>query len=215
MTASTKAPQLFHAPFTCSLAVRLAAAWGDVELDVLPVKLGRHKTEAEKQLRLANPTGQVSTLILPDESVLTETNTCLIWTQSQSKNDTFRRDPNSPDYYQMLRWISFCSTELHKQLLRIVFYDEATDTVKENFRTLAKTRLAVLDKHLTGQDVLVGDTLSAADAYLAWFLTLSDKAGVEITPYEHLQNYANRQIADANLQKLLTEDAALKETISI
>lgn len=215
MTASTKAPQLFHAPFTCSLAVRLAAAWGDVELDILPVKLGCVETTAEKQLLAANPTGQVSTLILPDESVLTETNTCLIWIQSQAKNDTFRRDPNSPDYYQMLRWISFCSTELHKQLLRIVFYDEATEAVKENFRALAKTRLAVLDKHLTGRDVLVGDTLSAADAYLAWFLTLSDKAGVEITPYEHLQNYANRQIADANLQKLLTEDAALKETISI
>ena len=215
MTASTKAPQLFHAPFTCSLAVRLAAAWGDVKLAVLPVKLGCVETTAEKQLLAANPTGQVSTLILPDKSVLTETNTCLIWIQSQSKNDTFRRDPNSPDYYQMLRWISFCSTELHKQLLRIVFYDEATDSVKENFRTLAKSRLAVLYKHLTGQDVLAGDSVSAADAYLTWFLTLSGKAGVEIAPYEHLQNYANRQMADEEFQKLLTDDAAVKATISI
>ena len=214
MTASTKAPQLFHAPFTCSLAVRLAAAWGDVVLDILPVKLGRVETTAEKQLHAANPTGQVSTLILPDESVLTETNACLTWTPSQSKNVTFRRDPNSPDYFQMLRWISFCSTELHSKLLRIVFYDEATDAVKDNFRTLAKTRFTHLDTHLSDKTVLSGDTLSAADAYLMWFLTLSEKAGAPITPYQNLSAYFARHASNENFSALLSEDRLLKLSLA-
>jgi len=215
MIASARAPQLFHAPLTCSLAVRLAAAWGNVPLDVLPVRLGKAKTDTEKQFRQVNPLGQVSTLILPDETILTETSVCLIWIQSQSKNSDFRREPNSPEYFQMLRWISFCSTELHKQLLRIVLYDEATEAVKENFRQLAKTRLAILSQHLAKQSVLVGETCSAADAYLTWFLTYSEKAGIDLAPYKSLKTYSDRQMEDVNIQRLLTEDTSLKATISI
>lgn len=213
MTASTKAPQLFHAPFTCSLAVRLAANWGDVALDILPVKLGRSATNSEKQLLAVNPIGQVSTMVLPDDTVLTETSVCLLWVQSQSENSDFRRDPNSPDYYQMLRWINFCSTELHSKLLRIVFYDEATDGVKENFRQLAKTRLVRLDEHLTDRHVLVGDSLSAADAYLFWFLTLSEKAGVSIDPYPNLSAYFARHAAHEEVSALLSEDGLLKTSL--
>jgi len=214
MIASTNRPQLFHAPFACSLAVRFAAAWGDVTLDVLPVKLGRTATNSEKRLLAANPVGQVSTMVLPDKSVLTETSACLIWVQSHSMNTAFRRDPDSPDYFQMLRWISFCGTELHKQLLRIVLYDEATETVKNNFRTLAKSRLAILDKHLSGRHVLVGDTLSAADAYLTWFLTLSKKAGVEFTSYPNLSAYFARQSAHEDVSALLAEDKLLKTSLT-
>ena len=158
MTDSTKSAQLFHAPFTCSFAVRLAAAWGDVDLEILPVSLGGGKTEFETSHHSANPLGQVSTLILPDDTVLTETSACLVWVQSQSNNPSFKRLAESSEYYQMLRWIGFCATELHKQLLRIVFYDEATDDVKDTFRDLAASRLDLLNSHLEGRSVLVGDT---------------------------------------------------------
>ena len=214
MTVSSNIPQLFHAPFTCSLAVRLAAAWGGVELDVLPIKLGRAATDSEKQLLAVNPIGQVSTMVLADETVLTETAICLIWVQSQSNNNAFRRDPHSPDYFQMLRWISFCSTELHSKLLRIVFYDEATDAVKDNFRTLAKTRFTHLDTHLSDKTVLSGDTLSAADAYLMWFLTLSEKAGAPITPYQNLSAYFARHASNENFSALLSEDRLLKLSLA-
>ena len=213
MTASTEAPQLFHAPFTCSFAVRLAAAWGDVALDVLPVKLGRTETKMEKRLLSVNPVGQVSTMILPDTSVLTETSVCLIWVQSQSENRDFRRDPNSAEYFQILRWISFCSTELHSKLLRIVFYDEATEAVKENFRQLAHSRLARLDEHLTTREVLVGQTLSVADAYLMWFLTLSNKAGVASAPYHNLSAYYARHASNEMFSNLLAEDQILKTSL--
>ena len=209
-----KIPQLFHAPFTCSFAVRLTAAWGDVALDVLPVKLGRTETKIEKQLLSVNPVGQVSTMVLPDASVLTETSVCLIWVQSQSENRDFRRDPNSAEYFQMLRWISFCSTELHSKLLRIVFYDEATEAVKENFRNLAKPRLHRLDTHLENRKTLVGKSYSAADAYLAWFLTLAPKAGVAFSSYKNLTAYFETLHQDGTLDSLLIEDAALRSSLT-
>ena len=211
MTASPKLAKLFHAPFTCSLAVRLAAKWGDVPLDILPTALG---PKARQDLTVQNPLTQVSTLILPDDSVLTETSACLVWVQTQSHNPDFKRTSDQAEYFQMLRWIGFCATELHKQILRIVFYDEATDAVKDNFRNLAKPRLHRLDTHLENRKTLVGKSYSAADAYLAWFLTLAPKAGVAFSSYKNLTAYFETLQQDGTLDILLTEDAVLKASLT-
>lgn len=211
MTASPKPAKLFHAPFTCSLAVRLAAKWGDVPLDLLPTALG---PKARKDLTAHNALAQVSTLILPDDTILTETSACLVWVQTQSQNPDFKRTPDQTEYFQILRWIGFCATELHKQILRIVFYDEATDPVKDNFRDLAKSRLDRLDKHLNNRTALVGKSYSAADAYAGWFLTLAPKAGVEFSGYKNLTAYFETLHQDGTLDSLLIEDAALQSSLT-
>ena len=211
MIASAKPAQLYHAPFTCSLAVRLAAKWGDVPLEILPTGLGE---AARQDLTAHNPLAQVSTLILPDESILTETSACLIWVQTQSQNPDFKRTPDQAEYFQMLRWIGFCATELHKQLLRIVFYDEATDAVKDNFRRLSTSRLQRLDNHLEDRTTLVGKSYSAADAYVAWFLTLAPKAGVDLSPYKNLMRYFEAIQQDKALDALFADDAAIKAALT-
>ena len=137
-------------------------------MDIQPTPLG---AQARTDFTGHNPLAQVSTLILPDESILTETSACLIWVQSQSPNPEFKRTPDQTEYFQMLRWIGFCATELHKQILRIIFYDEATEDVKDNFRRLGHSRLQRLNEDLADRPALVGTAYSAADAYLAWFLT--------------------------------------------
>lgn len=214
MIALSKPARLFHAPFTCSFAVRLAAAWGNVELDILPVRLGVVGTELEAAHQKANVLQQVSTLILPDDTTLTETSACLVWIQSQSNNSTFKRQPETPDYYQMLRWIGFCATELHKQLLRIIFYDEATDPVKDEFRELAASRLEWVNSHLTDRQVLVGATPSAADAYLLWFLTLCEKGGVSLSPYAALTDYFKTHQDDPHFVILRKDDAVMKQSLN-
>jgi glutathione S-transferase len=160
-----------------------------------------------------NPLAQVSTLILPDGTILTETSACLMWVQTHSQNPDFKRTPDHADYFQMLRWIGFCATELHKQLLRIVFYDEATEDVKDNFRHLSLSRLELLNNHLEGRSALIGDTYSAADAYLIWFLTLAPKAGVKFTPFGALSAYFDSAQSDESLQYLLTEDAKRRASL--
>lgn len=212
MIVSAKSAKLYHAPFTCSLAVRLAAKWGNVPLEILPTRLGE---KTRRDLAAQNPLAQVSTLILPDDSILTETSACLIWVQTQSQNPEFKRTPDQAEYFQMLRWIGFCATELHKQLLRIVFYDEATDAVKDNFRRLSTSRLQLLNDHLEDRTTLVGKSYSAADAYAAWFLTLAPKAGIELTSYKNLTSYFKALKQDKILDILLADDAAIKAALTV
>ena len=116
---------LYHAPLSCSLATRIAAAEAEVELDIHYLNLATKDLEQSGSLLDINPLGQVSTMRLDDGSLLTETASCIAWVQSQSRKAEFHISANQPEYFQMLRWLNFCATELHKQIFRVVFYPEA------------------------------------------------------------------------------------------
>ncbi len=155
-----------------------------------------------------NPLGQVSTMRLDTSELLTETSACLLWVQSQA-SAPFRVESDDPDYYQLVRWLGFTATELHKQILRVVFYPEATDRVKDNFRALVPDRFALLDTHLSTRAYLLGDRFSAADAYLIWFFVLAERAKVMLPGYRHLEAYCSRVFARASVAETIAQDSAL------
>ncbi|WP_052261648.1 glutathione S-transferase family protein [Leisingera sp. ANG-M1] len=197
---------LYHAPLTCSLAARFAAAEGGVPLNIAYLNLRTKELERGGLLYDVNPLGQVSVLELEDGSRLTETATVLLWIQSQSQNPEFRVDPQDPDYFQLLRWTNFCATELHKGLFRVVFYQEATEAVKDRVRDLAPLRFQMLEDHLATRPYLLGDRFTAADAYLAWFFVLSGNARLDHSAYPNLEAYRQRALARPALRELIESD---------
>ena len=199
---------IYHAPLACSLAALITAKEGDVPLEIIQVDLNAKTLEDGSSFLDVNPLGQVTTLHLPDGTFLTETSAALVWLQSHAASDAFRRTPPEPEFFQMLRWIGFCATELHKQLFRVVFYDEATDGVKNKFRNLAPQRFAVLDDHLADREFLVGDHFSAADAYLTWTFVLNARAGVDPGAFANLAAYGERMLARPLVRQVIAEDQA-------
>ena len=199
-------PTLYHAPLTCSLAARFAAAEAGIPLDIEYVNLQNKELERGGSLYDVNPLGQVSVLQLDDGTKLTETSTVLLWLQSQSKNEAFRVNPEDPEYFQMLRWTAFCATELHKGLYRVVFYDEATEPVKDRVRDLAPLRFTVLDNQLAKHSFLTGERFTAADAYLSWFFVLSEKAQLDHSGYPNLETYRQTVLARPALRELIESD---------
>ena len=75
------ATTLLHAPLACSLAVRFAAAEGNVPLDIVHVNLQTKECEDGTSLYDINPLGQVSVLRLEGGEIITETSTVLLWIQ--------------------------------------------------------------------------------------------------------------------------------------
>jgi glutathione S-transferase len=202
-----------HAPLSCSLAVRFAAAEGGVDMNIKFLSLRTKEFENGGSLIDINPLGQVSALKLASGELLTETSACLMWVQSQSHNTAFRHDPNDPAYFQMLRWIGFCATELHKQIFRIVFYPEATDEVKDRIRNLAPQRFKILDQHLKTHEFLLGEYFSAADAYLTWFFILADKAQLNTSTFKSLTTYKEKVFNRPRIKALIENDKEKDQTL--
>lgn len=201
--------KLYHAPLACSLAVRIAAAEGQVPLELCHVDLtSKNLIDGSGSLFDVNPLGQVSVLRLDDGTILSETSVCILWTQAQSENSSFRIDPESAQYFEMLRWLAFCATELHKQIFRVVFYPEATDNVKRQIRELAPKRFEVLNSQLESRRYLLGEHFSAADAYLAWALTLAKRAQIDPSQHPHLNRYHEDILTRASVAECLAEDQA-------
>ncbi|MEP4196764.1 MAG: glutathione binding-like protein [Aliishimia sp.] len=200
--------RLYHCPLNCSLAVRIAAAEGDVPLKLELVDFETKALSSGGSFLDINPLGQVSTMRLASGELLTETSACLLWVQSQSQTN-FRVCPEDTDYFQMIRWLGFTATELHKQILRVVFYSEATDPVKDNFRALAPDRFDLIEAHLADKDYMVGNRFTAADAYLVWFLLLADRAGVAISRHPRLKAYFLQMSKRPRIMTLIAEDKTL------
>lgn len=202
---------LFHAPLACSLAVRIAAAEGEVPLRLKQVNLTTKQVEGGGDFRTINPLGQVSVLVLETGTQITETSACLLWVQAQSRVEGFHRSSDMDAYFQMLRWIGFCATELHKQIFRIVFYPEATKEVKARIRALAPERFAYLDHHLIDRPYLLGETFSAADAYLIWALTLAERAEIDPSVFAHLEAYRVRALQRPAIKEIIADDRCRAE----
>lgn len=201
-------PTLFHSKNTCSQAVLIAAAEGAVELRREPVKLGEKKLSDGGSFYDINPLGQVASLKFVDGTLLTENTAILMWVQGQSRKEKFRRPPGSPEYFQVLRWVSFVSTEIHKAVFRVVFYDEATEAGKDRFRVTGMKRLAVVDDHLTGRNFLVGSHFSVADAYLTWALNLAPRAALDFSGLIQICSYRDRMMARPAIAKVIAADHA-------
>ena len=202
----TSKPLLYHAPMACSLAARIAAAEAGIELDLAFVDLTNKRLEDGRSYLDVNPLGQVSVLQLPNGRLLSETSAVLVWLQANAGPTVTQIPAESNDYYELLRWISFCATELHKQIFRVLFYPEATAEVKERVRTLAPPRFAVLDNHLRGRQYLVGENFSSADAYLVWALQLMDRAQLDPSRYSALHDYHQRHNKRSTVIDLLRSD---------
>ncbi|UTW58817.1 glutathione S-transferase C-terminal domain-containing protein [Kordiimonas sp. SCSIO 12603] len=205
---------LYHAPLACSLAARFAAAEGGVPLDIEYLNLRTKELETGGSFLDINPLGQVSVLKPENSAIITETAATILWIQSQSENTSFRIDPSHPDYFQMIRWLGFCATELHKQIFRIVFYGEATDDVKDRIRGLAPQRFEFLDRHLADKPYLLGDHFTAADAYLTWFFVLSDRAQLDASGYKNLSAYSERTLSRPLIAELIMSDTAKDEAMN-
>ena len=85
--------------------------------------------------------------------------------------------------------------------------------MKDRIRDLAPQRFELLDDHLAGRPFLLGDSFSAADAYLTWFFVLAERAQVDPTGYDNLCGYRNRMLDCPLIRDLIESDREMDRVI--
>lgn len=180
--------KLFYVPGVCSLSphIVLREMGADFQLDKVDRKT--KVSEAGVNYNQLNPKSYVPALQLDDGTVLTEGASIVMYLADQKGGEKVAPKAGTKERYKLQEWLVFIATEIHKGFSPL--FRQSPDPV---FRENLTKRLDFVAGVLARQPFLLGDTFSAADAYL--FTVLRWAARVELPLPAALQQFMQRMQA--------------------
>ena len=194
--------RLYFTPGACSLAPHIALREAGLDFELEQVDLQAKRTKSGADYTEVNPKGYVPALRLEDGQVLTEAATVLQYVADRKPEAGLAPAPGSIERYRLQEWLNFIATELHKGFSPLWKPDtpEAYKTVvKDN---LAK-RFSHLDQRLAGNQYLVNDRFTVADAYAFVIANWAKHFGIDLAPWPNLAAHRDRVAARPKVQEAL------------
>jgi len=182
--------KLYFIPFACSLATRIAIEEAELDADFVQVLPGGRLPDG-RALTAISPMGYVPAMETAGGLALSEGPAVLTYIADLAAEGVLAPPPYTEERYQMMRWLNFISTELHKSVFAPLMSKSAPEGARIWARALGTQRLDLLSAHLDGADYLVG-SFSVADAYLLSILNWCEHAGVPITDWPVLLGWRTR-----------------------
>lgn len=182
---------LYMSPLTCSLAAHVACLEAGLPITLRCVDRLSKRLDDGSDYRDVAPLGVVPVLMLGDGTRITEMSAVLQWVADRSPEKQLAPRWGSAERYELMSWIHFVSTELHKKHLWMIYSAETPPAVKEWARIAPKAALDVLERHLEHREHLM-DTFTVADAYLFWALFVAPHGGISLEPWPALERYVAR-----------------------
>ena len=184
--------KLYFSPLASSMATRIALDDANCSADYIEVcPLTKRTLPDDADFSAINPLGLTPTLITDDGDAITENVAILMYV-----SDSTSRTPSSPhERRQLLEWLGFVATEIHKGVFNPLFDPTANDAVRQYAATKSRSRLEYLDAKLDGRTYLIGDDFSVADAYLVTLLHTAQATPVDLTQYPNVNGYLERHLA--------------------
>ena len=201
--------KLYYAPGACSLAPHIAAREAGVALELDKVDLRNKKTAAGEDFSAINPKGYVPALRLDDGSVLTEAAALLQYIGDRAPAAGLFPAPGSPERYRVIEWLTFISSELHKNYGPL-WYPQSSDAEKQAARDRLAMRYPVVEKALAKGQFLLGDRMSLADIYLFVITNWAGMTQVDISGYPKLGAFMQRMGARPKVQEALKAEGLVK-----
>ena len=201
--------KLYYSPGACSLAPHIVARELGIPLDLAKVDLASHKLEDGSNYYDVNPRGYVPALrVQESEPVLTEANILVQYLADQKPEAGLMPKAGTPERYRAQQWLAFVATELHKNFSWLWYKDTPAET-KTAVKDKLNKRFAELDKHLAGNDYLLGKSFSAPDAYAFTIINWVNFLGMNIKDFPNLQAFMNRVAARPKVQETLKAEGLL------
>ena len=170
--------KLYYAPGACSLCPHIVAEEAGVALDLVKVDLKAHTLDDGSDYHKINPKGSVPALVLDSGELLTEGPAIAQYLADQKPESGLAPACGTLPRYHLQEWLTFINGEIHKTFGPL-FHGAAGDERKKTIETIEK-KFAFADQALTNQNFLLGNTFTAADAYLFVMLTWAKKMHIAI-----------------------------------
>ncbi len=198
--------KLFYTPGACSLSPHIALKEAGVAHQIEKVDLRARKTASGGDFLAINPKGYVPALQLDDGSVLTEGPAIVQYIADQKPESGLAPKAGTKERYQLQEWLTFVSSELHKQCSPL-FNPSLSDDTKKFFRDKISGRLKWLDGELAKSQYLMGDSFTVADGYLYTILTWSPRLGIEVTQWPNVKAFFDRVAARPKVREAQQAEA--------
>lgn len=201
--------KLYFVPFACSLATRIAIEEAELDADFIQVRPGEALPDG-RPFTAISPMGYVPAMETASGLVLSEGPAVLTYIADLAAEGVLAPAPYTEERYQMLRWLNFVSTELHKAVFAPLMTSKSNDGAREWAMGLAAKRFDLLSAHLDGQDYLVG-SFSVADAYLLSVLNWCEYAKVPLGDWPVLTAWRAKMRARPSVASAMATEMPLRQ----
>lgn len=187
--------KLYYATGTCSLSPHIVALEAGISLDIERVDIFKkpHVTSTGHDFTKVNPNGYVPVLELDDGSLLTEGAAIVQYLADLRPEAKLAPAAGTRERYELQSWLNFVASELHKMYSPWLFHPEYGAQAQEVARGKIAERLASVESHLAGTGpYLMGETFTAADAYLFTIVGWSGFAKVDLSAFPRLRAFMDR-----------------------
>jgi glutathione S-transferase len=156
--------KLYYSPGACSLAPHIVANEAGIALRLVRVDIKAHVTEAEEDFYKINPKGYVPALILDDGTLLTEGPAVQLYLADLKPESGLAPAQGTFARYKHYEWLAFVNSEIHANFEPL--FGVATDAEKNIAAAKIMKRFDYVSRDLGTKNFLMGDTFTAADAYM-------------------------------------------------
>ena len=203
--------KLYFAPAYCSQAVHIALREAGIAADLVQVDTAAGRTAVGADYRAINPRGYVPLLELDDGSRHTEVAALLQYVGELAPASGLLPAAGSRERFEVLQWLTFVSSELHKGFSPWLFHKETADSTRQAVREKLKLRIGDVDARLAGREWLVGDRFTVADAYAFTILSWAPMVGMSLAAFPDVQAWMARVRARPQVRAALSAEGLLKE----
>ena len=161
-----------------------------------------------EHLHRINPRGEVPTLLLPDDSVMTESAAIMIWLADKYPKAGLAPDPISPLRAQYLRWMVYLATTVYMSDLRMYYPERFTTDAASTagikafaLRGIAREFEIYADALGDGPFIL-GNQMSATDIYAAMLLSWVPDMAETFGRHPNLKTMYDRVVAVPAIAKV-------------
>jgi glutathione S-transferase len=201
--------KLYYSPGACSLSPHIVLRETGTPFDLVMASTKTHKLADGTDYYTINPKGYVPLLELDDGQRLSEGPAIVQYIGDKSPASGVMPAAGTMARYRQIEWLNFVSTELHKSYSPL-FNPAMPEEGKAVYRERLKGRYKYVNEQLEGKQYLMGDSFTAADAYLFTVTSWAKHVGVDVSGLANLQAYMARMSARPAVQAALKAEGLVK-----
>ena len=201
--------KLYYYPGACSMAAHIVLREAGYKFDLEKVNFAAMKTAGGEDFWKINPKGYVPAVKLDDGQILTEAGVIIQYLADQKPGSGLAPKAGTMERYRLMEWLNFIASEIHKSL-GAFFHPQTAPEWKERQLALVSKRFDYLVSALDGNEFVMGNKFTVADAYLFTVLNWARFHKIDISKWPKIKDYLAKIIERPAVRESMKAEGLIK-----